>query len=348
MPTIQPLIPNDSATGSRYTTIDWLRHCGEIRHHTAAEVLFAIGDCGSEMYLIEEGTVDLFFAPGKKPKRLGPDELFGELAFIIGNHTRTATAVVTSPQARLRAFTQPVLNELLHSAPQEIFALVRHACAYLVDSEKDLLHQIRRQQTELELTVDYATRIREELTCYRDTGLLDVELGLLTRHGTLIYLDKLLNSHRSQGSGIALLLIELSGTDKIGKVLGIEFEEKILPWICNTLKQSVRTGDLIGRLGPDYLGVILTNADRALVTKIATTFYHQIQQQPLPLPTGSLTINLRLGAAQAQPNENAERLLQQASAALQLAPPSHHHTPPLGWHDQLIQLTTTTSCNFGK
>lgn len=64
------------------------------RKLTAGEVLFRQGDPGDAAYVIESGGIEIF-APAASGRtvlaRLGPDEIFGEMA-LAGDQTRTASA----------------------------------------------------------------------------------------------------------------------------------------------------------------------------------------------------------------------------------------------------------------
>jgi CRP/FNR family cyclic AMP-dependent transcriptional regulator len=55
-----------------------------------AEV-FRAGESGHEMYVVQDGAIELWF-DGEVVERLGPGGIFGEMALVDGEHTRSGTA----------------------------------------------------------------------------------------------------------------------------------------------------------------------------------------------------------------------------------------------------------------
>jgi EAL domain-containing protein (putative c-di-GMP-specific phosphodiesterase class I) len=89
----------------------------------AGEVLFREGEPGHEAFVIEEGSVEIF---QERPQgrnvlaHLGRDAIFGEMA-LVGDQTRTASAVATEPTA-LTVVTHDYLSGRLSQADP----LLRH------------------------------------------------------------------------------------------------------------------------------------------------------------------------------------------------------------------------------
>jgi CRP/FNR family transcriptional regulator, cyclic AMP receptor protein len=73
------------------------------------------GDFGHAMYAIESGTAEVRL-DGKPTRKLGPGDVFGEIA-AISSGRRTASVVATSPM-RLIALFKPDLWALERSAPE--------------------------------------------------------------------------------------------------------------------------------------------------------------------------------------------------------------------------------------
>ena len=67
---------------------------GKARAVSAGEKLFARGEPGTTMFVILQGSVVLDFGDDLASKRLGPNEFFGELGLLIGDHARSASATV--------------------------------------------------------------------------------------------------------------------------------------------------------------------------------------------------------------------------------------------------------------
>jgi GGDEF domain-containing protein len=285
------------AFGPDIDLLSGLSQFGSLRVCEPSEVIFTLGDSGSEMYLIEKGSVDLFFEPGKRPKRLGQGELFGELAFIIGDHQRSATAIVVENQTELRVFGQQALRLLVAHMPQECFRLFRHACAYLVESEKELLDELNQTTRELEYSLDHIIRIRQELTCYRGAGLLDRQTGLLTRHCITMYLEKTYDAHSDDARPVVLALIRIHEQETIRKKLGPKFEAMILPWLVGLLTDIIGPNDLIFREDQHIVGLLLPDSNREQAQTILKALLDAIDTNEFPLADEKIVARVSIGAS---------------------------------------------------
>ena len=75
------------------STLTLLRNEGETRTFAPGETIFVEGDEGRSMYVVLEGTVRLSVT-GRSLEKIGPGELFGEMALIdAAPRSASATAV---------------------------------------------------------------------------------------------------------------------------------------------------------------------------------------------------------------------------------------------------------------
>ena len=143
-------------------------------------MIYAAASRGDSMFVIEIGEVELSFGSTREPKRLGPGQFFGELALIIGDHTRSATATALM-EVSLRIVDQRAFESLLERAPDASVELLRRTCAYLLESEQQLVTSLVRRNRELEQTLDYLRRTREDLDATQLMTLTDELTGLYNR-----------------------------------------------------------------------------------------------------------------------------------------------------------------------
>lgn len=298
---------------------DGMTSFGSLRKLERADVLFTLGDTGSEMFLIEKGSVDLFFDPGKKPKRLEAGELFGELAFIIGDHQRTATAVVAEDDTEIRVFGQQTLKLLVNNMPNELFKLFRHTCSYLVESEQNLIRELNQTNRELEYSMDHILRIRQELTCYRGAGLLDQRTGLLTRHCITLFLDKAHAEDQASASPYTLMLIRVHDQDAIRQMMGPKFEEMILPWLVEQLRDFIGPDDLIFHEEHRTIGLLLLGATREDAESIPRALLRAVEAQSFPMVDESVTVRISIGASVYQRSMPPMDFIARVNQALDLA-----------------------------
>lgn len=72
-----------------------------VRHFKAGDIVFAKGDAGAKMYIVQSGSVALN-VNGKVLETVGPNGTFGEMALIDGSaRSATATAVEDSELAEV-------------------------------------------------------------------------------------------------------------------------------------------------------------------------------------------------------------------------------------------------------
>ncbi len=113
----------------------------------AGEVLFRQNDSGDNMYIIEDGEIEIRIDRGAPVKLLGPGQYLGEISLLVPGVNRTATAVAHT-DCRLRVISQDLLETLKKEQPELLFSLLQETCGYLVASERELLIATSGQQPE--------------------------------------------------------------------------------------------------------------------------------------------------------------------------------------------------------
>src|SRR5262245_38794693 len=104
------------------------------------------------MFFLVEVNAEARLVTGKNVRTYGPGSYFGELSFINPGHRRSTTIVATTT-AKLHVLDQSSVKSLLASHPSAIFTLLRRACAFLVDAERNLIADLRKQHAELQHTI---------------------------------------------------------------------------------------------------------------------------------------------------------------------------------------------------
>lgn len=107
--------------------LDALSHALERHTFKAGTLIFAEGDSGSAMYIVEDGDVNIFL-PGEASRRIsvndiGRGEFFGELA-LFDEKARSASALATSDCVLLE-LKHATLAEYLQHRPRAAMAILR-------------------------------------------------------------------------------------------------------------------------------------------------------------------------------------------------------------------------------
>jgi diguanylate cyclase (GGDEF)-like protein len=286
------------------------------------------------MYIIEEGEVQLFFDVAAE-KRLGQGELFGEIALITGDNLRTATAVAAT-DASLRVIDQQVFNQLLQAAPKVSVELLRSTCTYLLESEQRLVADLRKRNQELERTLDYLRRTKEELDTSQLLMLTDELTGLYNRR----FLNRqglpLLRREDEEGLGLALLLIDIDRLKQINDTLGHSVGDMVIKHFAGILKKNLRQTDLPCRIGGDEFAILLCGVKTKEAEETAKRLLVMTADLKLSVAGADIRISCSIGGSEYRKGEDWESLFQRADSNLYLAKQSGRNR--LGWGNQVTMV----------
>lgn len=95
-----------------------------MREYSEGAVIFHEGEPGNVAFILTEGSVEISVGSANKKKIVSvfkPVSVFGEMALILKNQQRTATAVATSP-SKVAVITKHDFDEFLEKSPKLIGA----------------------------------------------------------------------------------------------------------------------------------------------------------------------------------------------------------------------------------
>lgn len=313
---------------------------GKERALAQGELLFAHGALGDEMYLIEEGRIRLIFDEGKEGKVLQAGTLFGEIALLARGSRRTATAVAKDA-CRLRVVGQAALEELTRSRPELICSLLRETCDYLVRSEQTLTEGLRARNEELERTLDYLRRTREELDGKELLAHTDELTGLYNRRCLIAQVPGFVERAEASGSALSLLLIDLDYFKPINDKHGHAAGDAVLRCIGELLRAIVSNDDLPCRLGGDEFAVVLSDPDATSARQRAADLQRELCDLRVLLPAAELGVSASMGGSLRRPDEGLTALLGRADRSLYFAKESGRGR--LAWNEDLPESTSSSS-----
>jgi len=120
------------------------------------------------------------------------------------------------------------------------------------------------------------------------------------------------------GAKLAVLAIDVTNHRHIASALGPEQAERLLAALMRRLKETLRPGDVVCKVGPHELAVILNgNEEEASVRRIADQLYSKLRQS-FRLGGSEVVASVSLGfATTVRAYDDAEALLSDAEAAAQ-------------------------------
>lgn len=294
--------------------IEFLRECGTRREYAAGEVVIAKGSTGDSMFYLDAGEAIADFEDDRDPRVMAAGGFFGELSFINPEHTRSAT--VRAGEGAVAYEIGPDAEEALTTrAPRAFLALLRRTCAFLVDGEERLIQDLRRKNKELEKTLDFLRRTREELDYQELLAQTDGLTGLYNRRCMDLQLPKFLArvaDARDPAEGLALLMIDLDNFKPVNDTYGHAAGDRVLIQVGEILKSGVRRSDLPCRVGGDEFTVLLADVSEETARAKALEILEAIADLPPPAPDADVRITGSMGGTMYRPGETATEFLKRA------------------------------------
>lgn len=285
----------------------------------AAEVvLFKEGDPGEAMYFVLEGGAEARIHGGKAVRSYGPGSYFGELAFINPNSKRAATLVTVAP-SKFMVLKQSAIPQLVATNPLAVVTLLQRTCAFLVDTERNLIADLRRQNAELHETIKRLDLTRTRLSQEEAHARTDALSGLANRRAFEAELPNMMERAKAISAGLALIAIDLDHFKPLNDTLGHAAGDFALREVGRILREGVRKTDLPVRVGGDEFLVLLADTTEAGARTRAEVLREAIGSFPHPGNEKGLRITTTMGGTLYRSGESVQDFMHRADEALYAA-----------------------------
>ena len=92
--------------------------------------------------------------------------------------------------------------------------------------------------------------------------------------------------------------------------------DAVLERVAKRLSEEVRESDIVGRLGGDEFGVILSHADNATAVEKAQMLAQRIRSSPVTWDGHTIALDVAYGIYSFRQGENAQQALEAADKAM--------------------------------
>ena len=159
-------------------------------------------------------------------------------------------------------------------------------------------------------------RTRERLEEVEKTADQDQLLPLLNRRAFVRELTRYISFTGRYGTPATLIYFDLNGFKTVNDTYGHAGGDAVLNHFSETLLGHVRDSDIVGRLGGDEFGVLLTHANQEQGLKKADQLAENLRASPTmwngnPIPTG-----FSYGAFELKPGDTADLAITRADEAM--------------------------------
>jgi diguanylate cyclase (GGDEF)-like protein len=119
--------------------------------------------------------------------------------------------------------------------------------------------------------------------------------------------------------GLAVLLIDADHFKRINDAYGHAVGDEALQRIAATLQCTLRTEDLLGRLGGEEFAVVMPDADEAAACAGAERLRHAMEQVQFSTQHGAVALRISIGVSMVGPGDDFASLLRRADQAMYTA-----------------------------
>jgi diguanylate cyclase (GGDEF)-like protein/PAS domain S-box-containing protein len=165
------------------------------------------------------------------------------------------------------------------------------------------------------LTVHDVTELRAAEEELRTMATVDQLTGLPNRRAVLARLDEAIERKASTSDELAVLFLDLDGFKSINDTLGHDAGDELLQAVAQRLTGTMRSTDLIGRMGGDEFVAVLERFSDEQTNFLAVRIETELSR-PFLLDAGVATIGVSVGRAVHTASHTAETMLAAADVEM--------------------------------
>jgi len=177
---------------------------------------------------------------------------------------------------------------------QEAFQTHSKLIDVLRNSERELIHRVKKRTESLALANEKLTQQEQEL---KKLAHYDTLTGLANRALITEQLDLLLTHCKREKIKLAVLFLDLDGFKAINDKFGHKVGDELLIVIADKLRFLLRDSDVVGRLGGDEFIVLIESSDGALDPQQVAQKIKDTISQPVTIDGLTIECGISIGIA---------------------------------------------------
>lgn len=194
----------------------------------------------------------------------------------------------------------------------------------------------------VEIVSDNSPRytMRQQLQQLQQLALCDPLTGLVNRRYLDINLSARLDELRRYGWQFGVLFVDIDHFKQINDTHGHQTGDLVLKMVANTLLNSVRSFDIVGRWGGEEFVVLLINIDNEKLAAIADRFRLLVEQSSFSNGAMKVGVTVSIGASLARPTDTVATLLERTDRLMYQSKAGGRNRVSLDFTHHQVQFPT--------
>ncbi|QOP45972.1 GGDEF domain-containing protein [Sulfurimonas paralvinellae] len=189
---------------------------------------------------------------------------------------------------------------------------------YLIETP-EIINKFNDIQTymldEIEKANETIMMLTKQVKDLEETSNLDALTKLFNRRALDSYLESV-TSKKTLQHELHLLILDIDDFKKINDIYGHIVGDKVLIFLANMLRKTLRDGDKVFRYGGEEFVIILNRITAEKCREIAQRILHNISSNRLLYKGKSVNITVSIGATKYIPGDTPESIIERADKAL--------------------------------
>ena len=183
-------------------------------------------------------------------------------------------------------------------------------------SIKEKFNEIQNHMSnEVERANEVITKLTQQVKELEENSNLDALTKVFNRRALNTYLENIC-AKKELKHELHLMILDIDDFKKINDEFGHIAGDKILIFITNLLRKTLRDGDKIFRYGGEEFIIVLNRIDTQTCTAIARRIINLISSNQLIYRSKSLNVTVSVGATKFHPGDTPDKLIARADKAL--------------------------------